>query len=134
MRKFVVTLTVFASFLAAPVHSQSTDTVEISVQTSSGTNTYAASVVGMTPVMLETAMQSAGIEYTVSWFPSVPGYAVMILDGDPMTTTGKFGVPFWWACVNGFSSAAGLQTLVKSGDSVTWELVSDGKCPNDPAN
>jgi hypothetical protein len=60
-------------------------------------------------------MQNAGVQYTATWFPSVPGYAAMIIDSDPATTTGKFDPTFWWLCIDGFSSAAGLQTLVNAG-------------------
>jgi hypothetical protein len=80
---------------------------------------------------LERAMQTAGVTYTATWFPSVPGYAAMIIDGEPDKTTGGFESTFWWVCINGYSSAAGLQTLVKSGDQIEWFRLTTGKCAKD---
>jgi len=77
-------------------------------------------------------MQAGSVVYTATWYPSVPGYAAMIIDGEPAVTTGSFETTFWWACIDGYSSAAGLQTLVKAGVQVEWFRVTNGKCPKDP--
>jgi hypothetical protein len=106
--------------------------IQIAVHLSTGLKQHAAPTLGAAPVTLEWAMQAAGVAYTASWFSSVPGYAAMIIDDQPATTNGKFGSPFWWACVNGYSSAAGLQTFIKGGDQIDWLWVTEGnKCPKD---
>ncbi|HEU0147005.1 MAG TPA: hypothetical protein VFR21_09020 [Bradyrhizobium sp.] len=117
-----------------PVIAQTSNQIQITVHTSQGDRSHTAPALGLAPVSLERAMQGAGIVYTATWFPSVPGYAAMIIDGDPDKTTGSFETPFWWACVNGFSSAAGLQTSIKGGDQVEWFKLSAGKCPSDAAH
>jgi hypothetical protein len=81
---------------------------------------------------LEQAMNAAGAICAATWLPSVPRYVAMIIDGDPATTTGGFENTFWRVCINGFSTAAGLQTLVKSGDQIDWSRTTNGTRPNDP--
>jgi hypothetical protein len=108
--------------------------VQITVHTAAGNQQHIAPTLGQAPLTLEQAMEAAGVHFTATWFPSVPGYAAMIIDGDPSNTTGNFSSPFWWACINGLSSAAGLQTLVKAGDQVDWIKVTVGKCPKDTSH
>lgn len=136
MKHSLALIGVSGSLMLAPLPAgaQTAGQVQITVHTSHGDRSHAAPVLGQAPISLERAMQGAGITYTATWFPSVPGYAAMIIDGDPDKTTGGFETPFWWACINGFSSAAGLQTLVKGGDQVEWLKLSAGKCPNDTAH
>lgn len=119
--------------VAVPAYAQAPTQVQIVVHESSGDKSFTAPVVGQAPVSLEEAMKGAGMTFTATWFPSVPGYAAMIIGGEPAQTTGGFSTPFWWACINGYSSAAGLQTFVKSGDQVEWFLLSEGKCAKDSA-
>lgn len=119
------------SAAAADGSSGTPSSIQITVHLTAGDKPHTAPTLGAAPVTLEWAMKAAGITYSASWFPSVPGYAAMIIDDQPSSTTGKFGSPFWWACINGYSSAAGLQTFVKGGDQVDWLWVTDGKCPKD---
>ncbi len=116
---------------AASATAQSLGQISITVHTSGGDQKHTAPAVGQAPVTLEQAMQTAGVTYTATWFSSVPGYAAMIIDGQPSTTNGNFATPFWWVCINGYSSAAGLQTLVKAGDQIEWSWVTTGKCAKD---
>lgn len=106
-----------------------TDSIAIVVNTTKGAITHVAPVLGKAPISVERAMQAAGLPYTATWFPNIPGYAAMIIEDEPATTSGGFGTPFWWLCVNGYDSASGMQTLVKAGDALEWSLVTDGKCP-----
>lgn len=118
---------------ATVAQAQTPNSIQITVNTNTGVRQHSAPTLGQVPLTLEKAMQAAGVPFTSTWFPSVPGYAAMIIDGDPDKTTGGFEASFWWACINGYSSAAGLQTLVKSGDQVEWTRMTQGKCPKDIA-
>ena len=113
------------TFVSSPVWAGSPNQIRITVHTSTGDREHLAPTVGQAPISLERAMQAAGITYTATWFPNVPGYAAMIIDGDPSKTNGDFGTPFWWACIDGYSSAAGLQTLIRDGMHVEWSLLSE---------
>ena len=115
----------------APVSAEASTTVEMTVHTTKGSVPHSAPMLGKAPMTLEGAMQAAGVPYTATWFPNVPGYAAMIIDGEPATTTGQLASPFWWACIDGYSSAAGLQTLVRAGNRVDWTWGSNVTCPKD---
>jgi hypothetical protein len=124
----ITTLLLATTGLAA---GQAPAPIQITVHTSTGDRQHSSPTLGQLPLSVEDAMKGAGVQYTVTWFPSVPGYAAMIIDGEPDKTTGKFESKFWWLCINGYSSAAGLQTSVKSGDVLEWSLVTKGKCAKD---
>ena len=107
------------------------DEISMTVHHTAGDKSFVVPTLAGLPLNLEETMKAARVSFTVSWFPSTPGYAAMIIDGDPSSTTGNFGSPFWWVCINDYSAAAGLQTLVKGGDKVEWSLTAQGKCPKD---
>jgi hypothetical protein len=119
-------------FVSASAASAFAQTLQITVHLSAGPKVHSAPTLGLAPLTIEQAMQAAGVSYTASWFSSVPGYAAMIIDGQPSSTNGNFGSPFWWACVNGYSRTAGLQTFIKGGDQVDWLWVTQpNQCTND---
>ena len=78
-------------------------------------------------------MKAAQMKFTATWYPSVPGYAAMIIDGHPGSTTGELGDEFWWLCVNDTSASKGMAQMIGGGDEVSWSYVSQatGGCPKD---
>lgn len=130
----IYALALMALISACATRGAMADEITIVVHPGSGApdKTYKAAALGMVPMTVERAMQSAGMKYTATWFPNTPGYAAMIIEGMPPTTTGNFGTSYWMVCVDGYGAAAGLQTLVRAGNQVEWSLVTGGKCPKDP--
>ena len=78
-------------------------------------------------------MKAAEMAFTVTWYPSVPGYAAMIIDGHPDSTSGNLGDEFWWLCVNEASATEGMAQMIGGGDKLSWNFVSKDKggCPKD---
>ena len=81
-----------------------------------------------TPITVEGAMQQAitpygtAINYTASYYHAPAGYAAMIINGMPKSTTGNFGATENWSlCVNGKAANQGMSAMtVKNGDKVLW--------------
>lgn len=118
--------------LATAVAASPAQTIEITVNGVSP-GKFVAPAQGQLPITIEQAMQAAGVSYTASWFPNVPGYGAVIIQGLPASTSGTLGSTYWRVCVDGFSAAAGMQTYVKAGSIVEWAYGTTGKCPKDSA-
>jgi len=124
----VITLAIFLGQLT-PIADAQTSNVTITVHVTTPKVYHVPVSPGTT---VEKAMQLAKMQYNATWYPSVGGYAAMILEGTPPTTTGSFGSPFWWLCINDLSASAGMSAQqVSNGDNVDWYYVTDGKCPKD---
>ena len=122
------------SLLALPLAGQADDaTISITVAHPKGSTEYSAPVEKNDMLSVEDAMKAAGMQFTVTWYPKLPGYAAVIIDGDPPLTTGGFFKDFWWLCINGASSQKGMGHLLRPGDKVLWSWVrkAEGVCPND---
>lgn len=110
-------MTLPAGSVCAQTASPSNITITVIVDSSSAI--YTVNTPTFAAMTIEQAMQAAAIQYTATWFPSVPGYAAIIINGMPKSTTGSFGSPYWEFCLNGYTAAAGMQTLTKSGNKIT---------------
>lgn len=80
-----------------------------------------------TSITVEQVMQRAltpigtPINYTATYFHNPPGYAAMIINDVPKSTSGKFGEEYWALCVNGKAADLGMSSqMIKNGDKVLW--------------
>ena len=95
-------------------------------------NPSSYTVKGPAGMTVEKLMQLTGTKYTVTFVPSVGGYATMQIGAIPKRTTGTLAKPFWWLCINDVSAKLGMSTqTVNDGDEIGWYFVRTGKCPKD---
>jgi hypothetical protein len=81
-------------------------------------------------ITVENAMQQAGIKYVTAWFPNLRSNALLIAEGNPVSTTGDLGSPFWFLCINGKNPGKGMTTarIPSARSKVEWFWTTEATC------